>query len=138
MKCSFKRLIRAPPQTAWRLLTDLSGLPDRFPQFEGWTISADPRGSDLVSLGRHRRAEAGDIDYMARLTVLKPGRAIEVEYLERDLTPMGQTVRYMLETEQPGTRLMAVLDVEGIVGFVYMFLVVRQFLNRLKEVAEES
>lgn len=136
MKCTFERQIQAPPQKVWRILTDVAEMPDRFPQFRGWTITRDPRNSDLVALSHRRLNKTGKPEYVVRLTVLDYGHAIEAEYLEADLAPMGHTVVYSLEPEDDGTLLTTVLDAEGLIGFAYMFFVIRQYLNRLKEVAE--
>ena len=136
MKCSFTRQIDAPPQKIWRILTDVAELPDRFPQFKGWSIKRDPRGADLVALSHQKRSKSGAPEYVVRLNVLDYGRVIEAEYLEADLAPMGHTVLYTLEPEEDGTLLSTVLDAEGLFGFAYMFFVIRQYLDRLKAVAE--
>ena len=136
MRCSFKRLIFAPPLTVWRIMTDLPGAPDLFPQYRGWSITYDPRGADLVALSHYKVNRGGDTEYVVRLTEREVGRVIEADYLEPNLTPMDQTVTYTLDPQDEGSRLYVVLDVKGLVGFTYMFFVIRQYLNRLKEVAE--
>lgn len=136
MKCSFKRLIHARPQTVWHILTNITDVPYRFPEFEGWTIAHDPRGADLIAVSHDRLNKGGEIKYVVRLTALEPGRTIEAEYLEANLESTGNTVFYALEPLPEGTGLYVVLDAKQIVGFVYMFFVIRRYLNRLKEVAE--
>ncbi len=117
-------------------MTDLTGAPKQFPQFQGWTITHDPRGADLIALSHDKINKGGETEYVVRLTALEAGRVIEAEYLEANLTPMGQTVTYTLQPLDDGTGLYVVLDTEGFVGFIYMFFVVRQYINRLTEVAE--
>ncbi len=136
MRCSFKRLIHAPPLKVWRIMTDLTGAPDLFPQYRGWSITHDPRGDGLIALSHYKFNKGGDTECVVRLTEREVGRVIEAEYLEANLTPMDQTVTYTLDSQDEDSRLYVVLDVKGLVGFIYMFFVIRQYLNRLKEVAE--